>query len=283
MSGSPSSRSTSPRTRDTTGRSAATSATWPRWPWSRLTAVASSAARAGTIRWQLGTGWRYWARRRTSDRAGIEPGSGPGPSGAGIPRWLRLRRRLAGLGDANGSGLALVGAGLFGLLVVSTVVIRLAYVAPRRAGPPGAAGLRVLHGRDGGHRRLRGLLLRGPGGVVPGVRDRADRARGDPGVDGLRPVHQLPGEPADRAVAGPAPGARDERPRGRGRVWARWASGWSRVWWPRAGGWWSSRATPRTATSTGRGPSGCRWSSPTPPSARPTPRSTWARHRPWPS
>jgi len=71
------------------------------------------------------------------DRAGIELGRGQGPSGAGVPVAVRLRRRVAGLREANGSGLALVGAGLLGLFVLSTVVIRLVYVLPGGKGHPG--------------------------------------------------------------------------------------------------------------------------------------------------
>ncbi len=71
------------------------------------------------------------------ERAGIDLGGVAGPGDASIPLLRHARRRLAALRDSNARGLALVGAGLLGLLVVSASVIRLGYRLPGGHGHPG--------------------------------------------------------------------------------------------------------------------------------------------------
>jgi len=70
-------------------------------------------------------------------RAGIGLGGYGGPAGVAIPFRTRARRRLAALRDSNVRALAIVAAGLAALLVVASLVIRLAYQLPGGHGHPG--------------------------------------------------------------------------------------------------------------------------------------------------
>ena len=71
------------------------------------------------------------------EAAGIDLGAGAGGADVSIPARERARRRLAAFRDSNARGLVGVVAALVSLLVVSTVVIRLSYVATGGQGHPG--------------------------------------------------------------------------------------------------------------------------------------------------
>ena len=72
--------------------------------------------------------------------------------------------------------------------------------------PYGVLDRGLLHGRDGGHRRLRRLHLRHAGRRHEGLRHRAHRHRGGPGIDRVRPVHQHSGQSTHRALPRSSPG-----------------------------------------------------------------------------
>ena len=86
----------------------------------------------------------------------------------------------------------------------------------RPARPPLAprpALVAVLHRRDGGHGRLRRLQLRHPVPRHARLRHRADLPRRGTAHHRLRPVHQHPRHPPDRALARSQRRDWDDRPR----------------------------------------------------------------------
>ena len=71
------------------------------------------------------------------EAAGIDLGAGAGGADVSIPARERARRRLAAFRDSNARGLVGVVAALVTLLLVSTAVVRLSYVATGGQGHPG--------------------------------------------------------------------------------------------------------------------------------------------------
>ncbi|HUZ21721.1 MAG TPA: NAD-binding protein [Acidimicrobiales bacterium] len=64
------------------------------------------------------------------ERAGIDVPSSTGPAAPSVPLHLRLRRHLVAIRQTNAEGLVLALAGVVALVVTSTIVLHLAYVAP---------------------------------------------------------------------------------------------------------------------------------------------------------
>ena len=131
-------------------------------------------------------------------------GAAAGPTPVGGRALRSLLDLVVSLARASDRRLAIALGALLAVLITATPGAAFHLPAGRPRAPHLAAGVGVLHHRDGDDRRLRRLQLPGRAGLADRVRDRADDHRRPVRGRVLRPRHEHAGQPADRGVARPA-------------------------------------------------------------------------------